>query len=123
LKNVILPKKLTEIGLIAFEGCPISSIIVPASVNNIDQRAFGSNTSLKTVTFKKKLDVAGNIIAPFIDKNAFLNSGADTVIFNVPWAEDYDYNYTEKNGNEVIKIDPTGWGAKNYIINYNYEEA
>jgi hypothetical protein len=126
LKTVTLPASLTDIKTYVFSSCPFEEVTIPAAVNNILDNAFGNQSKLKSVTFKKKLDANGNIIAPFIHKNAFANSAAvDGVVFNVPWSEDYDYNYIEsiKNADgttESVKIDPTGWGAKNFTINYNY---
>jgi hypothetical protein len=69
---------------------------------------------------------------PYIHQRAFDASGTEeAVVFNVPWAEPDDpytfYGCTEsvrdENGNYTqVPVDPTGWGAKTYIINYNYEE-
>jgi hypothetical protein len=123
LKNVDLPNTVQEIKTYAFHRSAIEDIVIPASVNRLLEQSFGEITSLKTVTFQKKLDANGNIIAPYINRYAFTGSGNGTVVFNVPWSEDYDYNYIEKVGNEEVKVNPTGWGAKNYIVNYNYEEA
>ena len=92
--------------------------------------------SLTTVTFEKKLDAEGNIIIPYIHKHAFINSGDNNIVFNVPWSDPgpmpegyYNlYKYTEQVKNAdgtytTAYIDPTGWGAKNYTINYDYVEV
>ena len=131
LASIELPDTLREIRTYAFDGCKLETVTIPASVNTIMDHAFGSMTSLKEVTFEKKLDANGNIIAPYIHKNAFYGSGNINFVINVPWSEDYDYNYTEKVKDPItgvestVVINPaeTGWGAANFTINYNYEEA
>lgn len=130
LSSIVLPESLVNIKTYVFTGCPMEEVNIPASVDNILDHAFGGQKNLKTVTFKKKLDKNGNIVAPHIDKAAFADSGhsVDGVVFNVPWAEDYDYNYeiSVPNGDgtsHTEKIDPTGWGATKFTINYNYEEV
>ena len=124
LKSIEFPETLTTIRSYVFHGCPMESVAIPSAVTEIGDNAFGGQTKLKTVTFKKQLDANGNIIAPEMHKNAFAGSGSvDGVVFNVPWSEDYDYNYIEKVNGVETKIDPTGWGARNFTINYNYEEV
>jgi hypothetical protein len=128
LTGVVLPSCVKDIKTYAFNSCALDSIVIPGSVNNVLERSFGDMPSLKTVTFEPKLDANGNIKAPYIHKNAFINSGNDSIVFNVPWSKDYDYQYFETIKNQdgidtTIKIDPTGWGAKNFTINYNYVEA
>ena len=127
LKEVTLPSSLVNIKTYVFNSCGLEDVTIPASVENILERSFGDMPSLHTVTFKKQLDADGNIKAPYIHKNAFINSGgAEGIVFNVPWSEDYDYEYIETTGvgDSAVsnKIDPTGWGATNYTINYNYKE-
>ena len=128
LENVVLPAKLREIRTYAFNSCALKTILIPATVTRVLENAFGNMPSLKTVTFEKRVDEYGNIIVPYIHKSAFINSGNNEIVFNVPWSKDYDYNYTEQEklpdgGTVDKKIDPTGWGAKNFIINYDYVEA
>jgi hypothetical protein len=87
-------------------------------------------SSLRTVTFKTQRDENGKIVAPKnIHKNAFANSGgSEEIVFNVPWSEDYDYNYIDQVYDPstgeftYVTIDPTGWGASNFTINYDYVE-
>ena len=131
LTNVELPESVTDIKTYVFASCPFESIVIPSAVNNILDHAYASQGELTTVTFKKKVDADGNIIAPYIHKAAFAGTGTkQQVVFNVPWSEDYDYNYYEsvKQGNTTVsvKVDNAslvGWGCSNFRINYNYEEA
>ena len=125
LKEIILPYGLIDIKTYAFDSCGLEHVTIPATVETVLERAFGDMNSLQTVTFEKRLDNSGNIIAPYIHKDAF--AGCNGVVFNVPWSEDYDYEYYDNVRHEdgtstAVKIDPTGWGVENYVINYNYEE-
>ena len=130
LKYITLPTSLREIGTYAFNECILENVDIPASVSRVLERSFGYINTLKTVTFEKKLDANGNVVAPYIHKNAFINScnedsdGIKEVDFNVPWSMNYDYKYTEQIKNpdgsvNTITIDPTGWGAKKYIVYYS----
>ena len=95
-----------------FADCALTDITLPSSIKTINEMAFGNNTALKCVTFKKIVDESGNIIVPtFISDGAF--RGASNVLFRVPWSE-----------GDVSEGSVTGalWGAENSIIRYNYEE-
>ena len=127
LANISLPKNLTEIGTYAFSGCALTDLVIPASVDKINEQAFSEMPSLRTVTFEKRIDADGNIVAPFIHKDAFINSGGEEgITFHVPWSADYDCNYTVSTRNpdgtytNVLVEVPTGWGAKNVTMDYNY---
>ena len=129
LSSITLPEALAEIASFAFRECLLSSVVIPKNVTSIGDNAFGVMSSLHTVTFKANRDANGKIIVPYIHKNAFAQSGgSEGIIFNVPWSEDYDYNYIdnvydpESGTFTPVKIDPTGWGASKYTINYNYVE-
>lgn len=122
LREIALPEGLVDIRTYVFDSCSLENVIIPASVENILERAFGDMPSLTTVTFEKCLDADGNVRVPFIHKNAFAGC-TNHITFYVPWSESYDYNYIEKvkdaEGNDVeIKINPVGWGALDYEIIY-----
>jgi hypothetical protein len=129
MTEIELPETLEEIRTYALAGCGFTNVEIPARVDSVLERSLGHMKNLKTITFKKRLDDEGNIIVPYIHKHAFFESGgSEGLVINVPWSEDYDYKYYENIYNadgtyETVKIDPTGWGATNYTINYNYEEA
>lgn len=129
LKEITLPEGLKNIRTYVFNQCGFEEVVLPSTIENLLEKSFGDLSNLKTVTFKKRVDENGNIIVPFIHKHAFKGSGGDEeIIFNVPWSADYDYNYTESVRNadgttSIVKVDPIGWGAENYTINYNWEET
>jgi hypothetical protein len=112
LEHITLPSTLTSIKSYVFDACPFESIEIPAAVNAIGDHAFGDQTRLSTVTFKKQLDENGNVKVPTsIHKDAFGGSGASGgITFNVPWSED-------------AGVANEGWGAREFTINYNYEEV
>jgi hypothetical protein len=108
----------------AFNSCSLENIVIPASVNNILERAFGDITSLKTVTFKKATDATGNIKVPAINRNAFVGSGSQEapIVFNLPWSEQQHYSaFTGLDGDNLEK-DPT-FGANYYVFNFDYKET
>ena len=118
LTSIDLPESLTDIKTYIFHGTSLENVVIPAAVNNIMDNAFGSDSKLKTVTFKPKYNASGNIVAPKMHRNAFAESGAGTLVFNVPWSADYDHGDDESNAAAA-----SGWGAKNFTINYNYQEV
>ena len=87
----------------------LKTIVLPSTVNNILAYAFGDISSLKTVTFKKKLDDQGNIVVPNISNQAFIKCGSasNPVTIRVPWSQD--------------QTPDAPWGA-NAIVEYDYEE-
>ena len=109
LKEVELPSGLTDIRTYVFDSCALENVVIPASVNNLLSHSFGDMSTLKSVTFEKKLDADGNIIAPYIHPEAFKNSGnSEGLVFNLPWSMD--------------KTPDAPWGATNAILNFDYEE-
>jgi hypothetical protein len=128
LTEIDLPEGLTDILTYVFNSCNLENVVIPASIKTVSEKSFGSISTLRTVTFKKSTD--GHI--PFIHQRAFDGSGGnEEVVFNVPWAEPDDpftfYGCIESVRNEDgtytnVPVDPTGWGAKKYTVNYNYEE-
>ena len=59
-------------------------------------------------------------------KRLLVFKGTSNVTFKVPWPESYDYKYydtiTNADGtSEDVKIDPTGWGATDFTVEYNYD--
>ena len=116
LDAIDLPEGLTNIKTYAFNECAFENVIIPSTVTNIMQRAFGFITTLKTVTFKKAVDNNGNIKMPTIHFGAFEGSGKQNnpVVFNLPWSEEQHYaTYTES----------PHFGASYYTFNFDYEEA
>lgn len=112
LSEINFPDSLENIMTYVFADCALTDITLPSSIKTINEMAFGNNTALKCVTFKKIVDESGNIIVPtFISDGAF--RGASNVLFRVPWSE-----------GDVSEGSVTGalWGAENSIIRYNYEE-
>lgn len=54
IERVYLPKTLTIIGKSIFENSKIKSMIIPASVKEIEQRAFAACSELESITFEEK---------------------------------------------------------------------
>jgi hypothetical protein len=101
-----------------FNSCKLKNVVIPASVNNINEQSFGNISTLQTVTFKKALTEDGNIKIPYIHQRAFVgSSNANTpIVFNVPWSEEEHQAEFAGAGK-----DPT-FGAIAAIFNYNYKE-
>jgi hypothetical protein len=124
LSKINLPEGLTDIKTYAFNECTLDNVIIPSTVTNIMERAFGFITTLKTVTFRKAIGSDGNIKLPYIHSKAFNSSGSvdNPIIFNLPWSEEQHnsrYSGLDEQGNQK---DPT-FGAAYYTFNFNYEEA
>ena len=116
LAKIDLPEGLTTIKTYAFNECALETVVIPSTVTNIMQRAFGYMSTLKTVTFKKTVDTDGNIVLPTIHFGAFEGSGKQDspVVFNLPWSEEQHYaKYT----------DSPHFSASYYTFNFDYEEA
>jgi hypothetical protein len=73
---------LTDVGTFAFNSCSLVDIALPASVNNILDRSFGSITSLRTAVFERA-EQDGITKIPYIHYNAF--SGSGKTVFILPW--------------------------------------
>lgn len=111
LANVMLKPGLLDISTYVFNSCSLETIEIPSTVNYVRAQSFGSIKTLKTVTFKKRLNSDGTVFVPEISENAFAGSGTASapVVFRVPWSE----------GQTPL----APWGATNATIIYNYEEA
>ena len=111
LANVVLNQGLLDISTYVFNSCVLETIEIPRTVNYVRAQSFGSIKTLKTVTFKKRLNSDGTVFVPEISENAFAGSGTASapVVFRVPWSE----------GQTPL----APWGATNATIIYNYEEA
>ena len=130
LSKISLPEGLTTIKTYAFNESSLDNVVIPSTVTDIMQRAFGYIQTLKTVTFKKAVDDNGNIKLPTIHFGAFEGSGKQDspVVFNLPWSKEEHlaaYSGTDAQGKEK---DPT-FGAigadidNSDIFNFDYEEA
>lgn len=122
LTSIKLPNNLREIKTYVFNSCPLTDVVIPASVDNIMEKAFGDISGLKTVTFERRTD--GSI--PSIHTGAFSGSGSDEdpIVFNVPWTEQQhkdNFEGTYVSGGTTFEKDPT-FGAINCVFNFNYEE-
>ena len=87
LKEITLPDTLEDINPMAFQNCGITSVAIPASVENIDWRAFENCVDLKEITF------LGSV--PLIDNAAF-NGVTATVSYPLDdpsWTEEVMKNY------------------------------
>jgi hypothetical protein len=125
LTVINLPEGLTDIMTYVFNSCKLVDVVIPASVKTVSEKSFGSIDTLRTVTVKKPED--GHI--PYIHQRAFDGSGTEeAVVFNVPWSEPDDpytfYGCTESvkdenNNYTQVPVDPTGWGAKKWIIYFD----
>jgi hypothetical protein len=125
LTVIELPEGLIDIMTYVFNSCKLVDVVIPASVKTVSEKSFGSIDTLRTVTFKKPED--GH--TPYIHQRAFDGSGtAEAVVFNVPWAKPDDpftfYGCTESvkdenNNYTQVPVDPTGWGAKKWIIYFD----
>lgn len=111
LREIKLPKNLKVIRTWALNSTSLKKVTIPASVDGILEKAFGSIENLQEVTFETKRDFSGKVIAPTIDKAAFAGSGSDNnLVFNCPWNSSDDTT--------VNKNAPWGATVKNVIINY-----
>ena len=64
LKGIVLPERLTSIGMGAFKACPnLANIVIPENVSGIGNSAFEMCTALSSVTFEG--DVAAIDMNPF----------------------------------------------------------
>lgn len=121
LSDIKLPNKLREIKTYVFNSCPLSNVVIPASVENIMEKSFGDIVGLKTVTFEKRTD--GSI--PTIHSGAFSGSGSvdSPIVFNLPWTEQQhkdNFEGTYTSGGTTFEKDPT-FGAVNCILNFDYK--
>jgi hypothetical protein len=89
LSDIELPNSLETISSYAFNSCPVSELIIPASVTTIGGRAFGDNKKLTVVTFERS-QANGEIVIPDISYIAFANSGTtdEPITFNIPWTRE-----------------------------------
>lgn len=110
LAEITLPEGLVDISTYVFDSNALETIEIPKSVNYVRALSFGDMPTLKTVTFKKRLNDDGTVFVPEISEEAFKNSGTvDTPItFRVPWSK------------EQTPLAP--WGAVNATVIYDYEE-
>ena len=116
LSKVNLPEGLTDLMTYVFNSCALEDVVVPASVNNVRDNAFGNIKTLKTVTFNRAVTTEGAIKQPYIHFAAFSGSGSqdNPIMFNLPWSEEQHYSkYSES----------PAFGAKYYQFNFDYEEA
>ena len=58
--NAFIPSGITKIGRSAFEGIPITSIVIPASVTSFDDGVFSSCLELKSVTLPSNIKSLSN---------------------------------------------------------------
>ena len=87
LREITLPDTLELIDAMAFQGSGITSIVIPASVETIEWRAFEDCADLEEITFLGS--------APMIDSAAFKNVAA-TVSYPLDdpsWTEDVMQDY------------------------------
>jgi hypothetical protein len=102
---------------------------IPASVEKVLSKSFGSIKNLKTVTFEERRDAAGNIIIPNIHHLAFENSGSaeSPTEFVFPWTkaqhkEKFEGTYSDSFG--VVFEKSLAFGAKgNCILKFADEET
>lgn len=87
LAQIELPNNLTEIRTYVFHSCAFENVRIPASVEKVLSKSFGTIKNLRTVTFEERRDSAGNIIIPSIHHQAFLDSGSinSPITFEFPW--------------------------------------
>ena len=85
--------------------------MIPSTVTSLGDHAFGSMSSLKTVTFRGRTLIDTTSTAP-IHSLAFAGSAIENIY--VPWSEE------EHNA----KFGSTGttWGATKAKLNFNYVE-
>ena len=142
LSNINLPEGLTDIRTYAFNECKLKAVIIPSTVTNIMERAFGYLTELESVTFKKSFEADGTIKVPTIHSRAFINSVGENspITLNLPWSADQHYKKFACNDDGIFDItkDPTfgaidvyferigtnedGTGIYNTNIMFDYEE-
>ena len=109
LTKITLPEGLTDINTWVFYDCAFENVVIPASVTSLLDRSFGNIETLKTVTFKKKLDAKGNIVIPRISETAFVGSGSEEgLVINIPW--------------QIEDTPAAPWGAINCTINHYENE-
>lgn len=106
LSAISLPEGLLNIRTYVFDACALSNVTIPSTVETVLERSFGDMTSLRTVTFKKRVNADGTVKVPTIDANAFINSGTaeHPVEFWLPWSAD--------------KTPDAPWGATNAILHF-----
>ena len=100
LSDINLKEGLTEIRSYAFYQCALEDVVLPSTVSNIGQNAFGGMASLQTVTFK-------STTLPYIHEQAFIG---DNITMNVPWTE----------AEHKAKYGDSKFGASSIIFNFEY---
>lgn len=112
IEQIELPEGLQNINTYVFDSSSLVDVVIPSTVVKVQERSFGNIPTLRTVTFKKRLDADGNIVVPTIADKAFALSGANSsdqmLTFNLPWPAEATPN--------------APWGATNCVLNFNYEE-
>jgi hypothetical protein len=119
LSKVNLPKNLIEINTYVFAQSALSTVEIPNTVTTIRDNAFGDIKTLRTVTFKKRVNDDGSIYIPDVYKAAFNGAGSvsNPVVFNVPWSEAQHNSFFNTNGRQP------SFGAAYYTFNFDYKEA
>lgn len=110
LNTISLPEGLIYINTYVFDSCALSDVIIPSTVESVLDHAFGDMPSLKTVTFKKRINPYGQVYVPHINAKAFAGSGTaeNPIEFRLPWSAD--------------KTPDAPWGAVNARLIFDYEE-
>lgn len=93
LGQIELPEGLQDIRTYVFDACALKTVVIPSSVNNVLERSFGDMPSLNTVTFGRRTDDTENVVVPYIQHRAFVNSGGtdEPLVFNIPWTKEQHY--------------------------------
>lgn len=119
LANVELNQGLIDIDTFAFNSCAFETVEIPNTVNYVRAQSFGSIPTLKSVTFKARINADGSVFVPDINKLAFSGAGTkeNPIVFNLPWTEQQHNSYfTGVDSDDAAKH--PGFGASHYSLNF-----
>ena len=132
LQAINLHEGITSVGTYAFNGCSLETVILPATISTLSDRAFGGISSLYTVIFKKATNEDGSIKIPDIaattrtgestqEALAFGGSGATSnpITFYVPWSKEAHMTKFDNFGMDPF-FGANGVTYDNFVFDYDY---
>ena len=92
LKNVTIPAGVTKIGACAFEWSGLTSVDIPETVTQIDEKAFSGCSALAdvTVSWKEPISINENVFAESMRETLHVPSGAQSAYQQATGWKDFE---------------------------------